>query len=72
MRAIISPATIEHRFRVLLPKDDRKPGGEVFLILETTFVHRGTGRFNGQAVEGSRSTEYSWRRDFNTPHGPAS
>ena len=42
----------------VLPKDDRKPGGEVFLILETTFVHRGTGRLNGQAVDGSRSTEY--------------
>ena len=42
----------------VLPKDDRKPGGELFLILETTFVHRGTGRVNGQAVEGSRSTEF--------------
>src|SRR5688572_12881218 len=41
----------------VLPKDDRKPGGELFLILETTFVHRGTGRVNGQIVEGSRSTE---------------
>ena len=42
----------------VLPKDDRKPGGELFLILETTFAHRGTGRVNGQAVEGSRSTEF--------------
>ncbi len=42
----------------VLPKDARKPGGEVFLILETTFVHRGTGRLNGQVVDGSRSTEY--------------
>lgn len=42
----------------VLPKDDRKPGGEVFLILETTFVHRGIGRVNGQAAEGSRSTEF--------------
>jgi len=42
----------------VLPKDARKPGGEVFLILETTFVHRATGRLNGQAVDGSRSTEY--------------
>ena len=42
----------------VLPKDERKPGGEVFLILETTFVHRSTGRLNGQAVDGSRSTEY--------------
>jgi hypothetical protein len=42
----------------VFPKDARKPGGEVFLILETTFVHRGTGRLNGRAVDGSRSTEY--------------
>ena len=42
----------------VLPKDARKPGGEVFLILETTFVHRGTGRLNAQVVNGSRSTEY--------------
>jgi hypothetical protein len=42
----------------VFPKDARKPGGELFLILETTFVHRGTGRLNGQAVDGSRSTEY--------------
>ena len=42
----------------VVPKDARKPGGEVFLILETTFVHRGTGRLNGQTVDGSRSTEY--------------
>jgi hypothetical protein len=42
----------------VLPKDARKPGGEVFLILETTFVHRGAGRLNGQVVEGSSSTEY--------------
>jgi hypothetical protein len=42
----------------VLPRDVRKPGGEVFLILETTFVHRGTGRLNGAAVAGSRATEY--------------
>jgi hypothetical protein len=42
----------------VFPKDARKPGGEVFLILETTFIHRGTGRLNGRAVDGSRSTEY--------------
>jgi hypothetical protein len=42
----------------VLPRDVRKPGGEVFLILETTFVHRGTGRLNGDAVDGSRATEY--------------
>ena len=42
----------------VVPKDALKPGGEIFLILETTFVHRGTGHLNGQAVDGSRSTEY--------------
>jgi hypothetical protein len=42
----------------VLPKDRLKPGGELFLILETTFVHRGTGRVNGLAVPGSRATEY--------------
>jgi hypothetical protein len=42
----------------VIPKDPHKPGGEVFLILETTFVHRGTGRLNGMPVAGSRSTEY--------------
>ena len=42
----------------VVPKDPHKPGGEVFLILETTFVHRSTGRLNGQAVDGSRATEY--------------
>jgi hypothetical protein len=42
----------------VVPKDALKPGGELFLILETTFVHRGTGRLNGLAVNGSRSTEY--------------
>ena len=43
---------------VLLPRDYDKPGGELFLILETTFVHRGTGRLNGVAVSGSSATEY--------------
>jgi hypothetical protein len=42
----------------VLPRDPHKPGGEVFLILETTFVHRGTGRLNGLPVAGSRATEY--------------
>jgi hypothetical protein len=42
----------------VIPKDRRKPGGELFLILETTFVHRGTGRLDGQPVAGSRATEY--------------
>ena len=42
----------------VVPKDPVKPGGEIFIILETTFVHRGTGHLNGQTVSGSRSTEY--------------
>ena len=43
---------------VLLPRDYTKPGGELFLILETTFVHRGTGRLNSAPVSGSSATEY--------------
>jgi hypothetical protein len=43
---------------VLLPRQYKKPGGELFLILETTFVHRGAGRLSGLAVAGSRATEY--------------
>lgn len=42
----------------VLPHDAHKPGGELFLILETTFVHRGTGRLNGLSVAGSKATEY--------------
>jgi hypothetical protein len=43
---------------VLLPRDYTKPGGELFVILETTFVHRGTGRLNSTPVSGSSATEY--------------
>jgi hypothetical protein len=43
---------------VLLPRAYKKPGGELFLILETTFVHRGTGRLSSLPVAGSRATEY--------------
>jgi hypothetical protein len=43
---------------VLLPREYTKPGGELFLILETTFVHRGTGRLNSAPVAGSNATEY--------------
>ncbi len=43
---------------VLLPREYKKPGGELFLILETTFVHRGTGRLNSMPVAGSKATEY--------------
>lgn len=42
----------------VLPHDPHKPGGELFLILETTFVHRSTGRLNGLPVAGSKATEY--------------
>jgi hypothetical protein len=42
----------------VIPRDSHKPGGELFLILETSFVHRGTGRMNGLEVSGSRATEY--------------
>lgn len=42
----------------VIPKDPHKPGGELFLILETTFVHRGTGRLDGAPVSGSRATEF--------------
>jgi len=43
---------------VLLPREYQKPGGELFLILETTFVHRGRGRLNSAPVAGSKATEY--------------
>lgn len=43
---------------VLLPRHYEAPGGELFIIMETTFVRRGTGRLNGNQVAGSNSTEY--------------
>src|SRR6185369_11166129 len=43
---------------VALPRDYQKPVGELFLILETTFVHRETGRLNSTPVAGSKATEY--------------
>jgi hypothetical protein len=43
---------------VLLPRDYQAPGHELFVILETTFVHRGIGRMGGVPVSGSNSTEY--------------
>jgi hypothetical protein len=43
---------------VLLPRNYDKPGGELFAILETNFIHRSTGRAVGLPVPGSRSTEY--------------
>ena len=42
----------------VIPRDPHKPGGELFLILETTFVHRSNGRLDGVAVTGSAATEY--------------
>jgi hypothetical protein len=42
----------------VIPHDPHKPGGELFLILETMFVHRSTGRLSGLAVAGSTATEY--------------
>jgi len=42
----------------VLPRDPQKPGGELFFILETTFVHRSNGRLNGLSVGGSNATEY--------------
>ena len=43
---------------VLLPRKYVAPGGELFVILETTFVHRLSGRLGGVPVSGSNSTEY--------------
>ncbi|HET6892121.1 MAG TPA: hypothetical protein VFH31_13545 [Pyrinomonadaceae bacterium] len=42
----------------VIPRDPHQPGGELFLILETTFVHRATGRLHGNVVPGSKSSEY--------------
>ena len=42
----------------VLPRDPHKPGGELFLILETTFVHRSEGRLDESTVDGSGATEY--------------
>jgi len=43
---------------VLLPFKYDTPGGELFVILETTFVHRGPGHLDSAVVAGSNSTEY--------------
>jgi hypothetical protein len=42
----------------VVPRDPHKPGGELFLILETTFIHRSNGRLDGLTVPGSKATEY--------------
>jgi hypothetical protein len=43
---------------VLFPRKYDRPGGEVFAILESNLIRRGTGRVAGAPVIGSRSTEY--------------
>src|SRR5262245_38428701 len=43
---------------VLFPRKYDRPGGEVFAILESNFIRRGTGRIAGATAPGSRSTEY--------------
>lgn len=43
---------------VLLPFDYQKPGKELFVILETSFVVRGRGKLNDQTVADSKSTEF--------------
>jgi hypothetical protein len=43
---------------VIFPLKYRRPVRELFAILETTFVHRGVGRVDGQAAAGSKATEY--------------
>ena len=43
---------------VLLPFKYESPGHELFLVLESSFVHRAAGRLGGLAVPGSKATEY--------------
>jgi len=43
---------------VLLPRKYQAPGHELFVIIETTFVHRSMARLNGLPVSGSTATEY--------------
>ena len=43
---------------VLLPREYPAPGKELFVTLETTFLHRGEGRLGGVPVPGSNSTEF--------------
>ena len=43
---------------VLLPRKYEAPGNELFVILETVFVQRSSGRLNGVKVAGSGATEY--------------
>ncbi len=43
---------------VLLPRKYDAPGHELFVILETTFVHRSSGKLSSLKVAGSGATEY--------------
>ena len=43
---------------VLLPFEYAKPGRELFVILETSFIARSKGRFGGLEVPASSSTEF--------------
>ena len=43
---------------VLFPLKYQKPGGEVFAILETTYLYQGRGRLNGREVRGSTASEF--------------
>jgi len=43
---------------VLFPRDYQSPGKELFVIFETTLLHRGLGRVGGGEVRGSDSTEF--------------
>ena len=43
---------------VLLPRVYKEPGHELFVLLESTLIHRGHGRLNGQPVAGSDQTVF--------------
>jgi hypothetical protein len=43
---------------VLYPREYQAPGKELFVIFETTFVHRGIGRVRSLDVPGSKTTEF--------------
>ena len=43
---------------IIFPFRYRRPTGELFAILETNFIHRGRGRFDGAQVPESGSTEF--------------
>ena len=43
---------------ILLPFDYQKPGKELFVILETSFVVCGQGRLDGASVADSKSTDF--------------